>query len=592
MTNTEQLFSFSSSLTALLKLLSKPLRIRLVFLILLFLLSGAFEAFTIGAAMPFVQSIISPSSITHAHSYNLISEHFLVKSSLYQSAFVFSLLVILSAFLRITVLRLSAFYNARVGHHLSSSTYSTILSFPYQDYLDQSSAKLTNNLIVNVNVASGAVGLFLQFVISVIYIISLCLTLFIATPFLGLLSVSIYALFYLTVARLVRHRLGMAGHQELVNRDQIISLINDSVGNYRDVVINSTAQYFEKNYSFRDLHMRRLAARCSFLGSFPKQSIESIAIVAIIIYTLFSIQSNTQPDVLISQLAAASLISQRLLPSLQQTYGSWAGVKAASASIFSIVELTKQFPPTTRCTTKSSIHSSDQISELTTILPIKATNLSYKFPKSTQHLFSDVNLLIEEGQHICILGESGAGKSTLVDLLIGLLKPTNGAVHFGRQSLNVFENSSIIFPHLAHVPQDIYISNSSILENIAFGTDVDYIDDDRIALALETSCLTDVIKSRTNALNSLVGDRGRSLSGGQRQRIGIARSLYAKPSVLIFDEATSSLDHITAEKILTQIHSNYPHLTLIHITHNRDLTKYADKVYILENHKLFPHFST
>ena len=191
---------------------------------------------------------------------------------------------------------------------------------------------------------------------------------------------------------------------------------------------------------------------------------------------------------------------------------------------------------------------------------------------------------IRQGQKIGFIGKSGAGKSTLIDLILGLIKPTKG---------NIFEDGLILNENIkpwqkliGYVPQDIYLLDDTIKNNIAFGLNANDINQEVILKSLELSRLKDYVSSLEKKENTVVGNRGIKVSGGQKQRIGIARALYHNPRILILDEATSSLDTINERKIMEEIYNIAENITLIIVTHRHKSVSNCDKIYLLDNGKI------
>ena len=215
---------------------------------------------------------------------------------------------------------------------------------------------------------------------------------------------------------------------------------------------------------------------------------------------------------------------------------------------------------------------------------IEANNISFKFPKSEKFLFQDISLKIYKNEAIGIYGETGAGKSTLIDILTGILKPSDGSVLCDNQEIE--KNIKSWQSRIGYVPQEIFLIDDSIINNIAFGIRKEKINLKRINEVIKLSQLENFINTLPRGAETKVGERGIKLSGGQKQRIGIARALYKNPDLLIFDEATSSLDENTEKKIIETINSFKQKKTMIIISHRIVTLKNCDRTYKIENSKL------
>ena len=215
---------------------------------------------------------------------------------------------------------------------------------------------------------------------------------------------------------------------------------------------------------------------------------------------------------------------------------------------------------------------------------IKFENVFFSHENSNAKILQNISLEIKPGQKIGFIGKSGAGKSTLIDLILGLIKPTKGNIFVDGLILN--ENLEPWQKLIGYVPQDIYLLDDTIKNNIAFGLNANDINQEVILKSIELSKLKDYVSSLEKKENTVVGNMGIRVSGGQKQRIGIARALYHDPRILILDEATSSLDTINERKIMEEIYNTAENITLIIITHRHKSVSRCDKVYLLDNGKI------
>ena len=197
---------------------------------------------------------------------------------------------------------------------------------------------------------------------------------------------------------------------------------------------------------------------------------------------------------------------------------------------------------------------------------ISAEALSFHYASNTTNILDSLNFTIPRGSRVGIIGSTGSGKSTLLDILMGLLVPTSGCLKIDGKTVTQ-ENHRSWQAHIAHVPQVIFLSDTSIAENIAFGLPMAQIDFDRVKLCARQAQIAETIESWDRGYSTSVGERGVRLSGGQRQRIGIARALYKRADVIIFDEATSALDNETETAVMRSINSLSPELTVILVAH-------------------------
>jgi ATP-binding cassette subfamily B protein len=267
---------------------------------------------------------------------------------------------------------------------------------------------------------------------------------------------------------------------------------------------------------------------------------------------------------------------QRLLPAIQQGYQAWSTIFAYQKSNEEVVALLKQPLPIWATTHNPvALRFSNRIC---------FSNVKFRYSEKSPWVFDKLSFTILKGSRVGIVGRTGSGKSTCLDLLMGLLEPTIGEITIDGQAL-ASKNVRAWQRNIAHVPQSIYLSDCTLAENIAFGIPPEKIDIDRIREAARQAQIADFIESSPKSYQALVGERGIHLSGGQRQRIGVARALYKQAQVLVFDEATSSLDHETESAVMNSINSLSADLTILIITHRTSTLKNCDQIIDLDSLK-------
>jgi len=277
--------------------------------------------------------------------------------------------------------------------------------------------------------------------------------------------------------------------------------------------------------------------------------------------------------VAIPVIGTLALGAQRLLPVLQQAYGAYSTIKGSKSSFEDVLNLLDQPLP----------EYADQ--PLPKPIPfakeIKLNNLNFRYSESSPWVLKNANLSLKKGSRIGFMGVTGSGKSTLIDIIMGLLPATEGELIIDNQTINN-QNLRAWQVHIAHVPQNIYLSDSTIEENIAFGIATELIDHQRVKEAAQQAQIAELIEQWKDGYQTFVGERGIRLSGGQRQRIGIARALYKKANVLVFDEATSALDNETEQAVMDAIENLGEEITILIIAHRLTTLKGCDQIVKLE----------
>jgi ABC-type multidrug transport system fused ATPase/permease subunit len=277
-------------------------------------------------------------------------------------------------------------------------------------------------------------------------------------------------------------------------------------------------------------------------------------------------------------LGALALGAQKIMPQMQQIYFGVVSVGGSQQALFDVLALLEQ---------PILIEEASPVPSIPTNLKhsIKLCNLSFRYRQETPEILKDLNLEIVRGSRVGFIGKTGSGKSTVIDLIMGLLEPTSGCIKIDGLSLNK-KNRGEWQSRIAHVPQTIYLADSTIAENIAFGVDTHLIDHERVQDAARKAQLSEFIGTLAARYQTAVGERGVRLSGGQRQRIGLARALYKNADLLILDEATSALDDATENAVMQSINSLGNEITVLMIAHRTSTLSNCDRIFELEDGRL------
>jgi ATP-binding cassette subfamily B protein len=263
-----------------------------------------------------------------------------------------------------------------------------------------------------------------------------------------------------------------------------------------------------------------------------------------------------------------------LLPVLQQAYGAWSTIQSSQASLQDTLELLDQPLP--------AYADQPPAKPMTFKHELSLKQLSFRYSPQSPYVLKNLNLTIAKGSRVGFIGTTGSGKSTLLDIVMGLLQSSQGLLLIDGKPITT-SNNRAWQAHIAHVPQAIFLADSSIEENIAFGIPKEQIDHKRVRQAAEQAQIVDIIKTWPKQYQTFVGERGIRLSGGQRQRIGIARALYKQADVIIFDEATSALDNETEQAVMQAIESLSGDLTVLIIAHRLTTLKNCTQIIELGN---------
>ena len=355
-----------------------------------------------------------------------------------------------------------------------------------------------------------------------------------------------------------------------IKRDKIVKISTESFANVKDIIINKLHEYYEDQFNQADKSLRKSQAAIIVLSNIPRYILEAISII-LIVSVAFLYSSSASGFTIIAMLGTIAMAGQRLLPAFQQIYGSWATMMGNLAPLSDVLQLIEKKPT----------HNYFEIEEnLKFQNDIHIDNLTFKYPDSTPNTINDVSINIPKNSFVAFVGSTGSGKSTLLDIILGLLDPEDGSISID-EKLNSSKMLNAWYSSIAHVPQDVYLSNVTIGENIANQINWSYL----LEIVSKKSEIFEHIQSLPNKFDSFAGENGSNLSGGQRQRIGIARALYKNSEVIILDEATSALDAITANNIINNILSDKTK-TIIMVSHSMKLIENCDLIFEVDSGKI------
>jgi ATP-binding cassette subfamily B protein len=531
------------------------------------------EIISIGAVLPFLGALTAPEQVyQHPLMQSIIQILGLTEPSqlILPLTIFFIIAVLLAGSIRLTLLYVMTRLSFATGADLSISIYRRTLYQEYTVHVSRNSSEVINSIITKTNIViNGVLTQVLTFISSTALLIGIMGALF-AINISVALSASIgFGLLYWLVIRYTKNQLKDNSQIIADQSTQMIKSLQEGLGGIRDLLIDGTQQFYCQLYRSADLPLRRASGNNLFISGSPRYALEAIGMTLIAGLAYVMTQQEGGMVTAIPVLGALALGAQRLLPALQQAYGAYSTIKGSNSSLKDVLDLLGQPLPV----------YADQ--PLPKPIPfereLKLTELNFRYTEDSPWVLKNINLSLKKGARIGFIGVTGSGKSTLIDIIMGLLPPTNGKLMIDQQPINS-QNCRAWQAHIAHVPQNIYLSDSTIEENIAFGIAKEEIDHQRVKKAAQQAQIAELIEEWEEGYQTFVGERGIRLSGGQRQRIGIARALYKKANVLIFDEATSALDNETEWEVMKAIEEIGEEITVLIIAHRLTTLKGCDKI--------------
>ena len=535
-------------------------KVQFYLLIGLMIVSAMAEVISIGALLPFLQVIINPDLASKYHFFDSFLSFLNINAKenlIFLLLILFAISVIFAGAIKLSLAYCVTKYSFLTGSEFSAKCYSNVINQNYENLIQKNSSDLintifnkSNEIIYNIILPS------LTLISSFFMAIFILLMLIYIDAVVAISIISVLASVYTIIFLLSKQQIKRGSEIASIQSTQNIKLIQESIGTIRDIIIDNSHEIYVKNFQQINSSFRRSQALISFIGASPKVIIETISLLTILLAILLIDRSGGEILQFLPVFGVLALGAQKLMPMLQQVYASWVSISGGQLPLEDVLQVLEM--------EARSIAKSKQ--DIIFNKKIEIQNLSYKYPNSKEWVLKIVNLEVPKGSRVGVVGRTGSGKSTLIDLIMGLLTPSQGVMKVDGVSIDHLLLTAWQ-SHIAHVPQDIFLMDGTIAENVALTYNISGIDEHRLRDALKKSQLLDYVNNLPNGFNARVGERGQWLSGGQRQRIGIARALYKGADVIVFDEATSALDEKTESEIIDEISAMNNQVTIFMIAH-------------------------
>jgi len=494
----------------------------------------------------------------------------------YLGIMVLATLTIAASFSMYVTWRVSMFtddFGAEIAHKL----YSHYLNQDWLFHTKVSSSNLIKKISIESNRVTREVLLPLMQMNTRIFLISFILLIMLFyNPIIVLVGLIIFSVPYIILFKIVRTKLQKNGKTLSNMFVERFRLMSDAFGGIKDVLLLGRSSDFKKRFSKTGNKLAYVQGTNIAIAAVPRFFMELLAFGSMIALVLYLVKiSHGNLGVLLPTLSVYALAGFKLLPALQQTYGSIARIKGNLSAYDSIREDLRNINTETGVKVETNNLKWSKYNE------INLKNIIFCYPDKVIPSLKNVSLTIKPNSTIGFIGTSGSGKSTLADVIIGLIKPQQGEVIIDGIPL-IKKNLRSWQDKIGFVPQSIFLTEGTIAENVAFGIQQDQIDYSQVEKALKLANIHEWVLGLKSGIHSKVGERGVQLSGGQRQRIGIARALYYEADVLVFDEATSALDGITEKIIMDAIQDFKGQKTIILIAHRLKTIQNCDQIFMME----------
>jgi len=547
-------------------------------LLVLMVIASLMEVISVGAVLPFLGVLISPEQIyQHSLMQPLIQALELTEPNqlILPLTIAFIMAALLAGAIRLLLLYTMTRLSFATGADLSIDIYQRTLYQEYSTHVSRNSSEVINGIISKTGTVIGSILTpILVLISSLIILVGIIGALFFINITVALTALIGFSILYFGVVRFTKKQLNENSQCIAEQSTQMVKSLQEGLGGIRDVLIDGSQQFYCRLYRNADLPLRRASGNNQFIAGSPRYVMEAIGITLIAVLAYIMTQKEGAITTVMPVLGALAIGAQRLLPVLQQAYNSYSTIKGAKSSFIDVLDLLNQPLPA---------YVNQPLPTPTTFRKeIELKNLSFRYSEDTPWVLKNIDLKLDKGSRIGFIGATGSGKSTLIDVIMGLLLSTNGKLSIDGQPVND-RNKREWQAHIAHVPQNIYLSDSTIEENIAFGVPKEKIKHQQVKKAAQQAQISELIDQWKGGYKTFVGERGVRLSGGQRQRIGIARALYKQADVIILDEATSALDNKTETEVMEAIENMHDKVTVLIVAHRLTTLRNCTQIVELEN---------
>ncbi|MBC8052967.1 MAG: ABC transporter ATP-binding protein [Sphingobacteriaceae bacterium] len=557
---------------------------KIILLFLLNIVNAVAEVVSIGSIIPIVSLMMNESNILKYPMLDRVLSNIpgLSHNKVLALLVVFAMITIIVGVIRYVTLVFTNKLAFSISSNVAVKVYSNALYKPYPIHLKENSSEMISDLTIKINsMISGIFIPLLTFVNSFFIVFSILVALFVISPMVATVIVVVFGGAYWIISKRAVKKLHLNSGLIVKLDEKLIKLIQESLGGIREINLEGNQKYYIKTFSAINTPLRNAQSENVIAGTSPRYFVETLGIITICAVAILSVSFNHSGSDIFPVIAAFAFSAQRILPTAQLLYTSWSSLVGNSVAM-------NRLANEVRINYKGSESSEHNKMDISVGFEFK--DVSFQYDLQHPNVIQNVNLNIPVGSRIGVVGKTGMGKTTLMDILMGLLEPTSGqilidGVELTQDNIKKWRNA------IAHVPQNIYLSDLSIKDNIAFGLNNEEIDMERVHAAAKKAQLHDFIMQLPEKYDTQVGERGVRLSGGQRQRIGIARALYKQAEIVIFDEATSALDSETEEKIMQSIYESGDNVTLFIIAHRVSTLRLVNTIFEVKNKKVMIHDS-
>lgn len=568
-------------------LLDRQQKKKMVLLVFMMLIGAVLETLGVSLIIPVMNVVLEEDAIAKHEYLQIICRIFHISSSNH-----LTVLVMIGLVLVFVVKNIFLFFQQKVQlKFVYTNQFATsrrmMINFmqrPYEYYLNADTAVIQRSITSDVNNMYGLILALLQLISEGIVFLSLAAVSLVADVWMSLTVTALLVVALLVIKCILKPIMRKAGEENQEFYSGLYKWIDQSVMGIKEIKIARKESYFINEYSKCGAGYVGAVQRYNLFNATPRLLIETVAIAGMILYLMIQLLQGSAAADIVPQLGLLAVAAMRLIPCANRINNHLTSISYFEPFFMGVSDNLQDEIRDERIDYSAETYEKKiDVEKLDVKKEIVLSDITYKYPNSEVLIFDHADMKIPVGKSVGIVGTSGAGKTTIVDILLGLLQLESGRIL--ADGVEVREHYASWLKNIGYIPQTIFMIDSTIRRNVAFGYADEDIDDAKVWEALREAQLDEFVRGLPEGLDTSIGERGIRISGGQRQRIGIARALFEDPEVLVLDEATSALDNETEAAIMDSINRLHGRKTLIIIAHRLQTIEKCDLVYRVEDGK-------
>ena len=577
----------SKIIKKLLVLLDTKQKRIMVLLVFMMLIGAVLEMLGVSMILP-VMNVVLEENAVDKHAYlQMICRIFHIENTRNLMIFVMTALIVIFA-----VKNLFLFFQQKVllkfvyTNQFATSRRMMInfMQRPYEYYLNADTAVIQRNITSDVNNMYGLILALLQLISEGIVFVCLVAVSLVSDVWMSITVTVLLVIVLLVIKCILKPIMRRAGEENQDYYSGLYKWIEQSVLGIKEIKIARREPYFINEYAKCGAGYVSAVQRYNLYNATPRLLIETVAIAGMIFYMMMRLLQGAEVVDIMPQITLLAIAAMRLIPCANRINNHLTSIAYFEPFFMGVSDnLQEEIRDESIDYNEETYRRKQDVDKLEVRDKIELKQITYKYPNTDVLIFDRADMEIPIGKSVGIVGTSGSGKTTVVDILLGLLRLQSGEIL--ADGVEVREHYAQWLKNVGYIPQTIFMVDSTIRKNVAFGYADEDIDDDKVWEALKEAQLDEFVKGLPEGLDTSIGERGIRISGGQRQRIGIARALFEDPEVLVLDEATSALDNETEAAIMDSINRLHGRKTLVIIAHRLQTIEKCDMVYRIENGK-------